>query len=340
MTEEVHKYNLLQMLMKKSRLPWLWATAMVAVVILLLGILAVFLDGEPTKLLNWGFWQSNVVGLVLIIYMLVIPIFMWRLRERAIQAFRLLLPLDDDTFNQLATEITTPKRRWEWTSVLVGIGVAFVLGQPWNLGWGHGELWLSVHMVITNVVSNGLLAWLIYDTLTGAVRINRLSRRDLKLGIFDIELLTPIALWSLGISLFFIGGISLSLVFGTWEELLRWQSITTYAILICVTILIFFLSMWSAHNAMVEAKKHKLALARKHLMAITQEMEDQTVQVQTNEMQSLSSTVTSWATYHRLVQESPTWPFNAGIIRRLLASTIVPAVIYLIKILSGLGLRF
>jgi len=135
MTEEVHKYNLIQMLMKKTRLPWHWATAMVAVVILLLGILAVFLDGEPTELLNWGFWQSNVVGLVLIYYMLVIPIFMWRLRERAIQAFRPLLPLDEDAFNQLAAEVTTPKRRWEWTSGA---------DRNWHRCWPRSTLGLAM----------------------------------------------------------------------------------------------------------------------------------------------------------------------------------------------------
>ena len=101
MTEEAHEHNLLQMLMKKSRLPWRWATAMVGAVLLLLLILAVFLDGKPALLLNWDFWRFSLDGLVLIIYLLVVPIFMWRLRERAIQAFRPLLPISEDDFNQL-----------------------------------------------------------------------------------------------------------------------------------------------------------------------------------------------------------------------------------------------
>jgi len=56
--------------------------------------------------------------------------------------------------------------------------------------------------------------------------------------------------------------------------------------------------------------------------------------------EKLSSRITALATYKREVQEAPTWPFNAVIIRRLLASIVVPAVVYLIKILAGLGLRF
>jgi ABC-type multidrug transport system fused ATPase/permease subunit len=340
MAEETRTYPLVEALIKRSRLPWYWTTAVVAAVLLLLLILAAFLDGVINDLSTWRFWQDPLSGMVLIIYILVVHVFMWRLRERAIQVFRPLLPLDEDDFNRLAAEVATPKRRWEWTSVLIGVGFACGLGQPWDLPWGPGELWRSVYLVITGASMNGLLAWLIYDTLAGAVRINRLSRRDLKLDIFDTEMMTPIALWSLGISLFFVGGISLSLVFGTREELLRWQSITMYVILVSVTVLIFFVSMWSAHRAMAEAKNRKLAMTREHLVALSRELEDRRVQGQLTEMQSLASTVNSWAAYHKLVKEVPTWPFNANIVRRLIASTVVPIIVYLIKILSGLGLRF
>ncbi len=340
MAEESRSYPLVIELMRRSRLPWRWVMVVVAAVLLLLLILAVFLDGVPTDLLNWGFWQNNLEGPILIIYILVVHPFMWRLRERAIQAFRPLLPLDEDDFNRLAAEVATPKRRWEWTSVLIGVGLAVGLGQPWTLPWGPGELWWSVYLVITGALMNGLLAWLIYDTLAGAVRINRLSRRDLKLDLFDTELLRPIAIWSLGISFGFVGGISLSLVFGTWESLLRWQSITMYAILVCVTVLTFFLSMWSAHNAMASAKRRKLAIARKHLAVVSRELEDRTAEGQLGGTEGLSATITSWATYQRLVKEAPAWPFNAGIIRRLAASIFIPAIVYLIKILAGLGIRF
>ncbi len=340
MTEETIKYNLLQMVMKKTRLPWRWATAVAGAVLFLLLVLAVLLDGKSPNLSNWGFWQNSLSGLLLIIYILIIPVFMWRLRERAIQAFRPLLPLDEDDFNRLAAEVARPKRRWEWTSVLLGVGFAVVLGQPWVLPWGPGDLWGSVYLVIAALLMNGLLAWLIYDTLTGAVRINRLSRREMKLDIFNTEVLTPVALWSLGISLGFVGGISLSLVFQTQESLLRWQNIITYVILVGVTLLMFFLSMWSAHSVMAEAKNRKLAMARKHLAATSSELEDLAVEGQHSETQGLAATINSWAAYYRLIQEAPTWPFNADIVRRLFASATVPVIVYLVKIFTGLGIRF
>jgi len=91
---------------------------------------------------------------------------------------------------------------------------------------------------------------------------------------------------------------------------------------------------------MAGVKRRKLAMARKHLAAVSRKLEERMEQDNPIGAEELSSTITSWATYQRLAKEAPTWPFNAGIIRRLIASAIVPAVVYLIKSIAGLGLRF
>jgi hypothetical protein len=265
---------------------------------------------------------------------------MWQLRERAIQAFRPLLSLDDESFNQVAAKASTPSRRGEWVAVFSGVALTVVIGQPWNLPWGPGELWTSTYLVAVSPIFNALLYWLIYDTLGGVIRIARLSRQPLKLDILETDLLIPVAQWSLGITLGFIGGTSLSLLNQTWESLLEWNNIFTYSVLICVMVLMFFLSMWSAHNAIANVKKHELALARKHLTEASRELKERAAKSQLERAEGLSSTINLWATYQRLVQETPTWPFNANIIRRLIMSTVVPAAVYLIKILAGVGLRF
>ena len=113
-----------------------------------------------------------------------------------------------------------------------------------------------------------------------------------------------------------------------------------YTMLVCVTVLMFFLSMWSTHNAIANVKKRELALARKHLTAASRELKERAAEGQLTRAEGLSSTISLWTTYQRLVKETPTWPFNANIIRRLIASMVVPAFVYLIKILAGLGIRF
>jgi len=177
------------------------------------------------------------------------------------------------------------------------------------------------------------------DTLIGIVRVSRLSRQDLKLDILDAEILVPVARWSLGISLVFVGAISIGII-GNWEILLVLNTIIANAILVCVTVLIFFLSMWSAHRAMNEAKKHKLTLARKHLAEVPRELEGRVEQGQLKKMGELTSAIASWITYEKRIQEAPTWPFNAGIARRLAMSILMPGVVYLLKIIGQYWARF
>ncbi len=338
MAQEPRSYPLVEALIRRSRLPWYWVTALVTAGLVLLLTLTTYLDGTIADMLGWEFWYNRGDGLLLVAYILMVSSFMWRLRIRAIQAFRPLLAIDGDAFERLAAKASAPNRRWEWVSVLIGVGLAVILGQPWSLAWGPGELWQSVYLVIQGALMNGLLFWLAYDTLASTARIARLSRQAMKIDIlFNTELLMPIARWSLGIAVGWVGGISLSLVFQTQESLLKGSTITLYAILVGVTVLGFLLSMWSTRNTIANVKRRELVLARKHLAAASFELKDRTAQGQLEGMEGISSTMASWATYQKLVQDTPTWPFDVNIMRRLLESTIAPVLVYLAKILSGLG---
>jgi len=119
-----------------------------------------------------------------------------------------------------------------------------------------------------------------------------------------------------------------------------WNNIIIYIILVCFTVLLFFISMWSTHSIMARAKRRELDLVQKHLRAASNELKERAEDSSLKGTEELSSTITAWVNYERRIKEIPEWPYNAGIIRRLAASTVVPAVVYLIKIISGLGLRF
>jgi hypothetical protein len=186
----------------------------------------------------------------------------------------------------------------------------------------------------------GLLSWLIYSSFTGSRYLSRLSRQHLNLDIFDTGVLTPIARSSLGFSLAFIGGISLSLVFQTQEDLLMWNNITVWVILVCFTVLLFFLSMWGTHSTIAKAKRRELDLAQKHLKAASRELKERAADGSLKGMVELSSTINAWVTYEKRVKEASTWPFNAGIIRSLAMSVLVPAAIYLMKIVGSFWARF
>jgi len=342
MVKDPGSYPLLMELVKHSRLPWYWVPVVIAVVLLMVLVLVAFLDGAFTNLSEWSLWRDFLDAPVLIIYILVVYPFIWRLWWQSVQALQSLLPVDEGDLNRLEMEVPIPNRRREWVAILIGVVFWLSLWQPWGWDgrWESGAIWLSVYDAVTQPILFGLLSLLIYSSFTGSQYLSRISRQPLNLDIFDTGILTPIAHSSLGLSLAFIGGISLSLIFQTQEDLLSWNNLTVWIFLVCFTVLLFFLSMWSAHSTMVKAKRGELDLVQKHLKAASRELRVRMLQGELNNVSELSATIASWVSYERRIGEAPSWPFNASIIRRLLASTVVPAVVYLIKIISSLGLRF
>ncbi len=326
--------------MRRSRLSWGWTTAIIAFLLLLFGILLTYLEGHQGELRTWEFWRAALLDPLLISYFLAMYPLVRRMYNRALQAHRPLLQVDEVAFSRLVTEGSIPRRRWEWAAMALGVAFIISIVQPWILDSVSRELlWLYTYVLFLDMLVFGLFGWLVYDLLTRILRLSRLSRQHTKLDIFDFELLTPIGQWGLGISAILIGGISLSLVFQTQESLLRWQPITIYAVLICVTVLIFFLSTRSVHKIMAHAKRNKLTLARKHLALTSRKLEKMQEEGRFEGLEGIYSAIAASATYERRIRESPEWPFNTGIIRRLLTSIVVPIAVYLVKILGSLGIR-
>jgi hypothetical protein len=334
MAEESHTYPLLEEFVKRLRLPWYGATAVVAAFLLLLLILAAFLDGVLTHQFEWTFWRTGLQSPVIIIYIFAIYPVMMRLWNRAIQAYLSLLRLEESARNKLMAELLTPNRRWEWIAVLLGVVFTLGISQPWV--WV--DQWLDGYVTLTGMVMFSMLGWLIYNGLKNTRHLAWLNRQQLELDIFDTGSLSPVAHWSLGISLAFLGGISISVVFQPLESLLEWQSIIIYSILVSVTVLIFFISMWGTHSAMARIKRRELAIARKNLLEASHELKEQTVLDPMEGMERLYSAVAAWGVYEGKVREAREWPYNATIIRRLLISVLSPIAVYLIKVLSGLRL--
>jgi len=340
MTEEPRAYPLVMQLMKRSRLQWRWIMVIVAVPLLLFLVLAAYRDGVFSDLSHWSLWRSLLDGPVLIMYILVVYPFIWRLWWQSVLSLQSLLPIDEGDSKRAEVEVPVANRRWELLAILIGAAFWLSLWQPWSESWRASVMWISAYDVVTQTMLFGLLGWLIYSSFTGNQYIRRLSRQPINLDIFDPGVLTPIARSSLGFSVAFIGGISLSLVFQTPEDLLLWSNITVWAILICFTVLLFFLSMWGTHSAMAKAKTRHLNLARKHLAGFSHELEDRVAQGQLVGMSDLSSTISALVTYEKRVKETPTWPFSVDIVRRLAMSVLMPAAVYLIKIIGTYWARF
>jgi hypothetical protein len=296
-------------------------------------VLVAYLEGSFSDGINWDFWRLGLQSTI-IVYILVIYSFIQKLWVRMLVSLESLLPQTNK--NEILNNMARYNRRREWGAFVLGVLFFLALGQPWN--WDIN--WFEVYTLVTSVIMFAFLGLLIYNGISSTMRLAKINHTYLELDIIDISSLIPVAQWSLSVSLAFIGGISLSVAFQPFENLQQIQNIIIYSILICVTILLFFSSMWSTHSVMASAKRRELTMVRENLNFHQKQLKQLSSVNMNNDREKLYSAIVVWNNYEKQVRETPTWPFNAGILGRLIASSLIPAVIYCIKIFLGLGFRF
>ena len=328
-TTKIHEYSLLQVFIGLFRLPWAGITLLFLAAMLLVVVLAAYFKGYFDNGIDWSFWRLGLQPAI-IVYILVIVPLTHRFWERALQSLRILMPDPD-----LTRRIARFNRRGEWIALSAGAVFPVVMIQPWK----EAVQWSDLYGLVMSIVMFALLGLLIYGAIADTTRLARLCRHELQLDVFDTELLVPVARWGLSLSAAFVGGTTLSLVFQPVQNLRSLSSLIIYSVLVGATLLIFFISVWSVHEAMAAAKKRELDTARKNLRNARRELRTQASHSSTEATDRLYSSVAVWGIYERQVLETSTWPFNAGIVRRLLASTMTPIIVYFIKIVAGPGFR-
>ena len=332
MSKYAENYPLLEYLVKAIKIPRYITILGIAVFLILLLVLAALLEGSFSNGIDWSFWRLGLQSAIIVYIFMVSPLIQ-KLWERMLISLEPLLPQTES--NEILNKMSHKNRRWEWVALLVGVIFFLSLGKPWN--WGMD--WFEIYTLITSIIMFALLGYLINGGISSTLRLARLTRKYLHFEIFDAGVLIPVAQWSLSVSLAFVGGISLSVAFQPFENLRQTENIIIYAILLCVTVLLFFTSMWSTHSAMASAKRRELTMVRENLDFHRKELKQQSSESINNDKDRLYSAIAVWSIYEKQVREAPTWPFNAGILGRLVLSSLVPAVIYGLKILLGLGIR-
>ncbi|HEY96000.1 MAG TPA: hypothetical protein G4O15_13800 [Dehalococcoidia bacterium] len=332
MSEYAGNYPLLESLVKAIKLPRYITILGIALILILFLVLMAFLEGSFSNGIDWGFWRLGLQSAI-IVYIFVISPFIQKLWVRMLISLESLLPQAET--NEILITMSHSNRRWEWAALLLGMIFFLALGQPWK--WDLS--WFEIYTLVTSIIMFALLGYLIYGGISSTMRLAKLTRNHIHFEIFDTRLLIPVAQWSLSVSFAFVGGISLSVVFQPFENLRQTENIIIYSILLCVTILLFFTSMWSTHGVMASAKKRELNMVRENLDSHRKQLKQQSSDSNHSDRDRLYSAIAVWNIYEKQVREAPTWPFNAGILGRLVLSSLVPAVIYGIKIVLGLGIR-
>ena len=298
-----------------------------ALAMALLLVLAAYAQGGSGQRGRSALWMLSLDP-VMIVYILMVHPFMHRRWERAIHSLESLAPH--------AAGAGRPKpgsRRGEWGAVLLGtlVGLAVARRVP------GAEGWLRLYSEATSALTFALLAAAIYGSVRRSRHLAAHSRVGLELNVFDGHLLTPFAQWGQSLSLVFVGGISLSLLFQSYESLRSMEGVIVYGSLVIVALTLFFMSMWTVHVALARAQDRELARVRRDLAAAREALLRHRASDSAGAAQDAYLPVVVLGAYERQVLDAPTWPFNPTIVGRVLASAVAPLGVYVLKLAFGVG---
>jgi len=130
--------TLLEELVERTRLSWPQVTVAVGLVLILFLVGAAYLDGVLVGPFNADFWRTGLLYPAIIAYTLLIQPILRRLRDGAIEAFRPLVPIDDEDFHRLLAEEFLFNRRREWVALGIGAAGGVLLTRPWAY---YGPFW-------------------------------------------------------------------------------------------------------------------------------------------------------------------------------------------------------
>jgi hypothetical protein len=306
---------------------YLWFTLGLALVLILLLALAVFAQGGSGRRLGAAHWMLGLYP-TMIVYILLVHPLMHRRWRHAMGSLQALAPGAEG-----AVPHKPASRRGEWVAMLLGsvFGLVMAGSMPGTEGW------LRLYSAATSALMFALLASVIYGGMARTRHLAARSRDGLELDIFDGHLLTPFARWGQSVSLAFVGGISLSLLFQSYQSLRSIVGVVIYGSMIIVALTLFFMSVWAIHVALAKVQNRELARVRRDLAAAREALHRAWAGDPAGVARDAYLSVAACGIYEKQVLDTSTWPFNPTIVRQLFASAAAPLCIYVLKLAFGIG---
>jgi len=299
----------------------------VALALALLLALAAYAQGETGPRSGSTLWMLGLDPVILV-YILMVHPFMHRRWERAMHSLAVLAPNADG-----AGQAKGISRRGEWAAMLLGALAGLALA--YRLRGAEG--WLRLYYEATSALTFALLGATIYGSMMRSRQLAAHSRTGLQLNVFDGHLLTPFAQWGQSLSLVFVGGISLSLLFQSYESLRSLEGVIVYSSMVIVALTLFFMSMWTIHIALAKAQDKELARVRHDLAAAREALARERPDDMAGAVQDAYLPAVVLGVYEQQVLDAPTWPFNPMIVGRVFASAVAPLGVYFLKLAFGVA---
>ena len=278
-------------------------------------------------------WRGFIVSPSIIIYILVVAPLLSKIGGQVIKSIRPLVDIEEEQFCNIVYKAAYIEPWKELVAILLGLALGVIIVVA-NIGFSI--TWTAFYITLSNALIYGLLAWVIYVSLTDIKLTATLLRLPLLVDPFDIAPFEPIGRQSLLLAIVFIGGITLSLVFVGFESIMfhRFDFWLIYLPMFMVPVVIFFMNMYPTHRVILAAKERELKeinnqsviLSRKLLELIQREVDTGNFPAEINALSA----------YEQRLQSTRTWPFNFAMLRTLFFSILVPGFTALLRVILGL----
>ena len=242
-----------------------------AIILVLLPIVIVWLEGYWDELFSQRYWRAIFVQPVIIIYILILERVFKRMEVSVIKGLREVVRLSDEEFDRLVERATRLNLKNELLAILVGAVLGLLVASPWDLYQDFS--WLILYLTLVNCIMYGLLGWVVYASIAGSRLPVVLYHQPLDIDIFNLKPFEPIGRQSLAISLAFMGGIAISLLFSDISAgILTIEFWVVYLILVIVAVLVFFLNMMPTHRVLSASKDEEIEIVERNLLETYQEL--------------------------------------------------------------------
>lgn len=303
-------------------------------------------DYVPGRYLVFHWWFSGYFA-----YLLGLAHTLDRSAEEALRTFRPVLHFDgkasdwERSYQDLRYRLTTLPPR----SALAGAALGMILGTLLPLlvmrlpstnggtleqaallfGFSAKPFPLTV-MLIQATFATAVTGTFVYHTFHQLRLIDRVYRRFARLNLYRLQPLyafsTTTSLTAIGLAVFNYGW------YGSAPALLE-QPISLWlgAFFLSMTVVVFVWPLLGAHRRLVVEKRRLLAESAKRFETAVGLLHQAVDRARLTQMDDLNRTLASLELEQAAVRRVPTWPWEPGTLRNLLAAILLPIFIWLVQ---------
>ena len=200
----------------------------------------------------------------------------------------------------------------------------------------------AIYVYLGNILIFTAIGWCVAIVFEITRLTDELLRQPIRVDILNIEPFESVGRQSLLLAMVFLGGTVLSLFFvvapAELQGFLNWQNAVIYGVMIALTVIAFFLGMYSTHRLLSSTRREQLTLAQGHVAAAYDRL--QKAAAATPEASAAATEFNAWTGAKQELRMARTWPYNTEMLRTLVVSGLVPLAVGLVRVLTAwLGMR-